>query len=243
MRCHTWTWLCLQAFYSCQWNSSKWCKQSLEKCLCIFTFSFRFLILQVDKSRLTCWRKRDCLEQNQVVLTKAFLYHPDPRWPNSWLHKCCSGVVCYTAVPDMIKNYVLYNFLSSILTKCLTYSEWSIHICCTEKHGRKILIYRKALFSPFFLPNIMTALTFSLPFTSEISGAKTVGTAVGIPAGTLRFEIHRQGSMASFLGQLPHARRAEQPSQSGSRSVGAQLCCHKLPRGRKKQWESAVSTT
>ena len=52
----------------------------------------------------------------------------------------------------------------------------------------------------------MTALTFSLTFTFEISGAKTVGTAVGIPAGTLWFEIHRQGSMASFLGLLPHAR-------------------------------------
>lgn len=65
----------------------------------------------------------------------------------------------------------------------------------------------KPLFPPFFSKkNTMTALTFSLTFTSEISGAKTVGTAVGIPAGTLWFEIHRQGSMASFLGLLPHTR-------------------------------------
>lgn len=100
----------------------------------------------------------------------------------------------------------------------------------------------------FFLSSLATkhhncAPTFSLTFTSGISRAKTVGVAVGIPACTVWFEIHRQESMASFLGLLPHARPAKQPSQSGSRSVGAQLCCHKLPRGRKEQRESVVSTT
>lgn len=58
----------------------------------------------------------------------------------------------------------------------------------------------------------MTALTFSLTFASEISGAKTVGTAMGIPAGTLWFEIHRQGAWLPSLACYPT--HGEQSSQA-----------------------------